>query len=230
MAIISQEKNLADWLHYIEALHPNNIELGLERVKKIAERADLLQFNCPVIIVGGTNGKGSCIAILQAIMQAAGLKVATYTSPHILHFNERIQIGGQPVDDETLCTAFRMIQSQLHGTQLTFFEFTTLAALWCFQQVQLDVLLLEVGLGGRLDAVNIVEPNISVITTIDIDHIEWLGNDREAIGHEKAGIFRRNKFAVCGDADPPQSVKNRAEALALKLHSLTQQFHFQLHR
>ena len=210
---------LADWLTYLETLHPCEIDLGLQRVKMIAQRLELLNPACKVITVAGTNGKGSCVALLDAILRAEGYRIGCYTSPHLLHFNERIVINHQPVDGQSLCNAFAAIeQKRLDPSaankeiSLTYFEFATLAALYLFKQQTLDFILLEVGLGGRLDAVNIIDADLAILSTIDLDHQDWLGNSREQIGFEKAGILRRHKIAVCGDPSPPQSVMDFAQA------------------
>lgn len=204
---------LNDWLNKIEKLHPNTIELGLDRIKKIAEPALLNFFHCPVITVGGTNGKGSTVAILSAIYQAAGFRVGTYTSPHLYRFNERVCINGEAVSDQCLVDAFSYIDNIRQNKSLTYFEFTTCAALHIFQQAQLDIVILEVGLGGRLDAVNIVDPDLAIITTIDLDHQQWLGDNRESIAKEKAGIFRPKIPVVCGDSQPPTSLIDAAANL-----------------
>lgn len=207
---------LDDWLRWQEGLHAQEIDLGLERV------ADVLGRLCwktpgPVVTVGGTNGKGSSIALLEAIFSAAGYHCGAYTSPHLLRYNERIRIDRQPVSDDQLCRAFERVDRARGDTSLTYFEFGTLAALEIFAQAEPDVLLLEVGLGGRLDAVNVVDPDIALITTVAIDHTDWLGADRESIGREKAGILRRKQVAVCGDLDPPHSVLARAAELGTQL-------------
>jgi len=203
--------SLAAWLNWQEQLHPRPIDLGLARVADVYRLLDLAKNKPPTITVGGTNGKGSCIAFLEAIYRAAGYKVGAYTSPHILRYNERIRINGQPVDDEAICQAFNRIDSARGDISLSYFEFGTLAALDLFSAAGVDVQLLEVGLGGRLDAVNIVAADATVITTIAIDHIDWLGNTLEAIGREKAGIFRSGIPAIIGDECPPASVLQIAE-------------------
>ena len=199
---------LDDWLAWQESLNPKEIDLGLDRVSRVLERADLSgSFNCPLITVAGTNGKGSVVAILEAIAVAAGLNVCSYTSPHIFRYNERIKIDTTPVDDIELCKAFERIDQARGGDiPLTYFEFGTLAAIDIFTRQQPDLVILEVGLGGRLDAVNVMDADVSVLTSVAIDHIDWLGDDREAIGFEKAGIFRPHKPVICGDRNPPQSV------------------------
>ncbi|WP_425480184.1 bifunctional tetrahydrofolate synthase/dihydrofolate synthase [Xanthomonas cassavae] len=187
--------------------------MGLERVREVAAR---LQIEAPakhVIVVGGTNGKGSTVAFIEAIGRAAGWRVGAYTSPHLLRYNERVRIDGEEAGDAPLTTAFAAVEAARGDTALTYFEFGTLAALWLFQGAALDLAVLEIGLGGRLDAVNIVDSDVAVITTVDIDHTDWLGGDREAIGAEKAGIIRAWKPVVLGEIDPPSSVLRRAYQL-----------------
>ena len=197
----------------MEAHHPRQIELGLDRVAAVARNLTLNLSRSTIITVGGTNGKGSCVAFLESILRAANYRAGAYTSPHLLRYNERVRIGGVAVSDAQLCEAFRAVHAALGDISLTYFEFGTLAALWLFQRAQLDVIILEVGLGGRLDAVNIIDPDVAVLTSIDLDHQDWLGPDRESIGAEKAGIFRAHKPAICVDPNPPRSVINTAEKL-----------------
>ncbi|APO96732.1 bifunctional tetrahydrofolate synthase/dihydrofolate synthase [Xanthomonas vesicatoria] len=204
---------LTDWLAYIEQQHPSSIAMGLERVREVAAR---LQIEAPakhVIVVGGTNGKGSTVAFIEAIGRAAGWKVGAYTSPHLLHYNERVRIDGVDASDAALVEAFAAVEAVRGDTTLTYFEFGTLAALWLLQRSALELAILEIGLGGRLDAVNIIDSDVAVITTVDIDHTDWLGEDREAIGVEKAGIIRAWKPVVLGEIDPPSSVLRRAYLL-----------------
>lgn len=217
---------LADWLTKIETLHPKTIQLGVERVAKIAHKLDLHRFECPVITVGGTNGKGSCVKFLESILLSSDYRVGAYTSPHLLSFNERIRINNQLITDEILCEGFEVIDRARAEISLTFFEFTTLAALWAFKQAKLDVLILEVGMGGRLDAVNIMDSDIAIVTSVDIDHIEWLGSTREEIGYEKAGIFRPDSIAVCGDMTPPKSLVEYAAQQRTQLHTLDHDFNY----
>lgn len=222
-------RSKVDWLHYIGQIHKRRIELGLERISAIAAELNLLEFSCPVITVAGTNGKGTTIKTLESIYLAAGYRVGTYISPHLLEFNERIAINAGAVTDAQLVAAFAVVEEARGERPLSFFEFTTLAALYLFQQADLDVLLLEVGLGGRLDAVNIVDPTMAVVTSIALDHQQWLGNDRESIGREKAGIFRKNKPAVCADPNPPQTLLQHAYQLGVPLHCLNREFTYQVH-
>lgn len=201
---------LADWLAFIERQHPATIDMGLERVRTVATTLQLPPPAQRTITVGGTNGKGSTVAFIDAIARSAGWKTGTYTSPHLLRYNERVRIEGQEVDDAALVAAFSAVEAARGQTPLTYFEYGTLAALYLFAQAGLDLAVLEVGLGGRLDAVNLVDADVAVITTVDIDHTDWLGTDREAIGTEKAGILRAWKPAVLGEIDPPSSVLRRA--------------------
>ncbi|WP_052844698.1 bifunctional tetrahydrofolate synthase/dihydrofolate synthase [Xanthomonas campestris] len=210
---VTTPNTLSDWLAYIEQQHPSVIAMGLERVREVAAR---LQIEAPakhVIVVGGTNGKGSTVAFIEAIGRAAGWKVGTYTSPHLLRYNERVRIHGVEASEAQLVAAFVAVEAARGDTALTYFEFGTLAALWLLQQSALELAVLEIGLGGRLDAVNIIDADVAVITTVDIDHTDWLGEDREAIGAEKAGIIRGWKPVVLGEIDPPSSVLRRAYQL-----------------
>ncbi len=215
---------LGEWLAWQQTLSPRTIELGLERVIFVAERLGLQKPACPVITVAGTNGKGSVVAMLESILTAAGYRTGTYTSPHLLAYNERIRIAGHAVEDAPLMEAFAAIDEARADRALTYFEFGTLAALYIFRQASVDALVLEVGLGGRLDAVNCVDPDVAVITSIDIDHSEWLGNDREAVGFEKAGIMRTGRVAVCGDYSPPGSVVRHAAAIGADLRCIGRDF------
>nr|WP_147652145.1 bifunctional tetrahydrofolate synthase/dihydrofolate synthase [Vulcaniibacterium gelatinicum] len=206
-------RSLADWLAWIERQHPKAIALGLERVREVAARMGLRRPARKVITVGGTNGKGSTVAFIEAIARAAGWKVGAYTSPHLLRYNERVRVDGVEATDEALAAAFAAVEAARADTPLTYFEYGTLAALWLFQRAGLDLAVLEVGLGGRLDAVNLVDPDVAVITTVDLDHQDWLGPDRETIGQEKAGIARPWKPLVLGEDDPPASVLRHAYAI-----------------
>ena len=208
--------NLSDWLNWQETLHPQQIDLGLERVAQVAHRLALLKPACGVITVAGTNGKGSSVAMLEAILLAAGYRTGCYRSPHLLNYSERIRLGGEDIDDDSLCAAFAAVDQARGDTSLSYFEFGTLAALYLFAQSSLDICILEVGLGGRLDAVNIIDADAALVTAIDIDHRAWLGDDRETLGREKAGIFRSRRPAVCSDSAPPASV--RAVAMQLDAH------------
>ena len=215
-------RTLAQWLEYQQQVHPRSIDMGLERVGAVARRLGIGRPGRQVITVGGTNGKGSTVAFLEAMARAAGLSVGAYTSPHLLRYNERVRIQGEPATDAALCAAFEAIESARGETPLTYFEYGTLAALLLFESAGLDLAILEVGLGGRLDATNIIDPDCAVITTVDLDHQEYLGNDRETIGADKAGILRAGKPAVLGEKDPPSSVLKRAYdigAIAIRGHS-----------
>ncbi len=211
-------EQLPDWLRWIEGQHPREIALGLDRVAQVYQRLQLDFSDIPVITIAGTNGKGSCVALLSAVLSAADYRVGAYTSPHLLRYNERVCIDGTPVSDASLCEAFAAVDGARGDVPLTYFEFGTLAALYLFGRERPDVLLLEVGLGGRLDAVNVIAPDIAVITSIALDHTDWLGADREQIGREKAGILREGIRVVCGDARPPQSVLDEAQVHACELY------------
>ena len=218
--------SLKGWLDWQESLHPLAIDLGLERAAQVFHALNPDCIKPPTITVAGTNGKGSCIAYLEAIYRAQGYRVGAYSSPHILKYNERIKIDGKPVSDELICEAFARIESVRGNTSLSYFEFGTLAALDIFWRSGLDVQLLEVGLGGRLDAVNIVDPNVSLISSIGIDHVDWLGETREAIGQEKAGIFRAETPAIVGDCDPPKSLLQSAMDKDARLYCIDKDFGF----
>ncbi len=215
--------NLAAWLDYIEALHPKSIAMGLDRVNEVKQRLNLNP-EFPILIVAGTNGKGSTCAMLEHIYHAAGYRVGTYSSPHLLRYNERVRLNSQEVSDEDLAAAFVAVEHARQDTELTYFEYGTLAAVWHFMQKQVDVAILEVGLGGRLDAVNVFEPNCTVVTSIDLDHMEFLGNTRECIGAEKAGIFRAGIPAICGDENPPHSIVEYANKIGAPLKLIGQDF------
>ncbi|MBK9131298.1 MAG: bifunctional tetrahydrofolate synthase/dihydrofolate synthase [Gammaproteobacteria bacterium] len=216
------------WLAWLEGLHPRSIELGLERVRRVAAALGFdAALPCPVVTVAGTNGKGSSVALLEAILSAAGYRVATYTSPHLLRYNERVRVGGREAGDAELCAAFERVDRARGDVSLTYFEFGTLAALDHFTRARPDVAVLEVGMGGRLDAVNLVDPDVALVTGIAIDHVDWLGPDREAIGAEKAGIFRCGRPAVCGDPDPPRSLVAAAAAVGAGLHRIGRDFGYE---
>lgn len=211
-------KNLAQWLAWQESLHLSAIDLGLERIRQVAARMGLLQLTVPVITVAGTNGKGSTCAMLTRILTLQGYQVGTYTSPHLLHYNERIALNGAPLADAPICEAFAAIDAARGDISLTYFEFGTLAAVWCFVQANVDLMVLEVGLGGRLDAVNAWDADVAIITSIGIDHVDWLGDNREMIGREKAGIMRSGKPIICGDPEPPASIAVEAERIGAALY------------
>ena len=210
---MTMQRTLAEWLEYIERQHPKSIDMGLDRVREVAQRMGLQRPAKKVITVAGTNGKGSTVAFIESIARAAGWKVGAYTSPHLLAYNERVRIDGTDAIDVDLVAGFEAVDAARGDTPLTYFEYGTLCALWLFQRSRLDLAVLEVGLGGRLDAVNLIDADVAVVTTVDIDHQDWLGNDREAIGFEKAGIARAWKPLVLGEDDPPSSVLGHAYAI-----------------
>ena len=207
---------LADWLAVLEKRHPKVIDMGLDRVREVKDRLDI-RFDCPVIIVGGTNGKGSTCAMLESILMQAGYRGGLYTSPHLIDFNERARVNGEIASDDALAEQFAAVEAARGEVSLTYFEFTTLAILRLFAQAQLDAVILEVGLGGRLDAVNVIDADVAIVTSVDIDHTEYLGDTREQIGFEKAGIFRPGKTAICGDPVPPKSLVDHASAIGADL-------------
>ncbi len=220
--------DLAHWLAKLESLRPKPIEFGLKRIRAVAERLALLKPWPYVITVAGTNGKGSCVALLEAIFRHAGKQVASYTSPHLVCFNERIKLNGMAIGDNQLCQAFAVIEQARGTSELSYFEFTTLAALWWFKQHALDVLLLEVGLGGRLDAVNCIDTDLAIISGVDFDHMDFLGHTREAIAYEKAGIIRPGKPLVYGDQPVPSSVLQQAERLNVPVYACGRDYHYQV--
>jgi len=213
-------ESLEAWLEKISRVHPAGWDLGLERVGRVARRMDILKPAEKVVLVAGTNGKGSTCEYLAAICHAAGFKVGKSTSPHLFRFNERICLDGEPVTDGVIVEAFEQIDRARGDTSLTYFEFATLASLWIFSQAEVDVAVLEIGLGGRLDAMNVVEPDLAVITSVSMDHESWLGDTREVIGREKAGILRHRVPCVLADLDPPESVLAEAERLDVPLHRI----------
>jgi len=212
------ERSLSDWLAYLEQLHPTTIDMGLERVRQVAERLQLQRPAPSVITVTGTNGKGSTCVFLAELLLAEGLRVGVYSSPHLLSYNERVLIDRQPATDAELCHAFSAVESAREDISLTYFEMGTLAAFWLFQQATLDVAVLEVGLGGRLDAVNLVDADLAVVTSIGLDHAEWLGNTRDSVAFEKAGIFRAGRPVICGEIDPPNSLLQQAAHLGAPIN------------
>jgi dihydrofolate synthase / folylpolyglutamate synthase len=220
--------SLTAWLGWLEQSHPKEIDLGLDRIRRVAERLDLLNLSAKVVTVAGTNGKGSCVTATAGLLRAAGLSVGVYTSPHLLRYNERIQLNGQLVSDELICTAFEQIADAANGISLTYFEYGTLAALLIFKQQAVDAMVLEVGLGGRLDAINIIDADVGVITSIALDHQDWLGDNREDIGREKAGILRAGQYFVCADEQPPASIVDIAQKLDTRSHYIGREFSYQL--
>ncbi len=201
---------LAAWLSYLENLHSKTIDLGLDRVSLVAARLDVLRPAPFVFTVAGTNGKGTTCRTLESILLAAGLRVGVYSSPHLVRYTERVRVQGAELSEGAHTQSFAEIEAARGDTSLTYFEYGTLSALWLFKQAQLDVVILEVGLGGRLDATNIVDADVAVITSFALDHTDWLGPDRESIGREKAGVFRAGKPAVVGEADMPQTIADVA--------------------
>ncbi|MCH8543287.1 MAG: bifunctional folylpolyglutamate synthase/dihydrofolate synthase [Alcanivorax sp.] len=222
--------DLPGWLSHIESLHSREIDMGLPRIRDVAMRLSLLPWSGPVVTVAGTNGKGSTVALLHALASAAGYRTGVYTSPHILRFNERVQVAGQPADDASLCRAFAAVEVARGETPLTYFEFSTLAALWLFREAAPDLLILEVGLGGRLDAVNLVDPTVAVVTSVGLDHTDWLGDTRDAIATEKAGIRRPGVPLLYGEEDMPPVVAELAAADGVPLLRAGQAFGSVEHR
>ncbi len=217
-------RRLADWLAWQETLHPSAIDLGLDRLQRTLDRLKWQRPACPVITVAGTNGKGSCVALTARILREAGHRIGTFTSPHLLRYNERISIDGVDVSDETLMSVFERIDAARGEDTLTFFEFNAAAALLVFAEAQPDAIVLEVGMGGRLDAVNVVDADVALVSSIDLDHCEWLGHDRETIGREKAGIFRAGRPAIFGARDMPASIRDAAQRLGADLQQLGREF------
>jgi len=221
-------KKLQDWLIWQESLSPKEIDLGLDRISAVLQKLEFsANFFCPVISVAGTNGKGSSVAFIESILHQSGVTVGSYTSPHLFKYNERIRIDQQPVSDAVLCEAFDVIDKARGDIALTYFEFGTLAALVVFKKFKIDVAVLEVGLGGRLDAVNVIDADVSVITSIDIDHVDWLGDDIEVIAREKAGIMRSGKPAVVSIFSPPTSLLDYAKENNVPLTRLGQDYLYQ---
>ena len=219
---------LAEWLNWQESLNPKEIDLGLDRVSRVLESLKIsTDFFCPVITVAGTNGKGSTVAFIESILHQAEMSVGCYTSPHLFAYNERIRVNKQCVSDEDLCAAFEIIDQARNDIPLTYFEFGTLASLVVFQKYNVDVAVLEVGLGGRLDAVNVINADVSVITSIGIDHVDWLGDNIEVIATEKAGIMRAHKTSVVSLFNPPSSLLNHAQSLDVPLQCLGRDYLYQ---
>lgn len=217
---------LPDWLAMLETRHSETqINMGLDRVQAVKARMQLA-FTCPVIMVAGTNGKGSTCAMLESVLLRAGYKVGLYIKPHFLDFNERARVLGEMASDAQLVASFNAVEAVRGETPLTYFEFTTLAILQLLSQANLDVAILEVGLGGRLDAVNVIDADVAIVTSVDIDHTDYLGDTREAIGFEKAGIFRPGKAAICSDPVPPQSLIDHAEAIGADLWLMGRDFNY----
>ena len=222
-------RSLEQWLAYQQGTHSLSIDLSLERVREVAARLGLLEKRCPVVVVAGTNGKGSTAATLAALLQSCGLRVGLFTSPHLVRYNERVQIHGVAASDVALVTAFERIEAARGAVTLTFFEYNTLAALELFRHAALGAMVLEVGLGGRLDAVNIIDADVAVLCSIGIDHREWLGSTLEQIGAEKAGIFRRGQNVVLGNAAMPASVWRAARELECRVWTAERDFSWRIH-
>lgn len=218
-------RSLSDWLSHLERIHPSVIDMGLDRVARVRDRLGLMPA-FPIVAVAGTNGKGSVCAMLESILSGAGYKVGVYTSPHLLRYNERVRVQGQEAADETLAHAFVRIEQARSEVSLTYFEFGTLAAMEVFTREHVDIAVLEVGLGGRLDAVNAFDSNCAVVTSVDFDHMEFLGNSRNSIGAEKAGIFRAGRPAICGEGDVPAGLLRRVEEIGARLHLIGRDFGF----
>lgn len=216
---------LDQWLQYLETLHPDTIKLDLDRIRQVAARLNIA-IAATKIVVAGTNGKGSTCALLEAILLAAGYRVGLYTSPHLVDFNERIRINGSPASDAQIIEQFKLIDAGREGVALTYFEFTTLAALLLFQAQPLDVVVLEIGLGGRLDAVNIMDADCAILTSVDVDHAAWLGDTREKIGWEKAHVFRSGRPAICADPMPPDTVIQYAQEIGADLWLAGRDFNY----
>lgn len=216
---------LQDWLQHLEQLQPDKIELGLSRIKQVALNLGLALPDFRIITVAGTNGKGSTVAYIDAMLSDLGFSTGVYTSPHFIYFSERIVVNGKRADDDALCRAFEAIESARGDIDLTYFEFTTLAAIWCFKDAAVDVAILEVGLGGRLDATNAWDSEVACISSIGIDHIDWLGDDRESIGAEKAGVARHGCPLICGDTEPPASIAKIADKTGATLLQRGSDFH-----
>jgi dihydrofolate synthase/folylpolyglutamate synthase len=220
---MNRPATLAAWLAYLETLHPKSIALGLERVREVHARMNA-RLDCPVVTVTGTNGKGSTCAMLESILRSAGYRTGLYSSPHLLRYNERVRIVGCAQDDAAIVDAFNAVEDARGDTALTYFEYGTLAALFAFARAKLDVAILEVGLGGRLDAVNIVDADVAVVTTIALDHMDYLGPTRETIAFEKAGIFRAGRPAVCAEPDPPSTLNAHAREIGAPLFQIGRDF------
>ena len=218
-------QSLSDWLSHLERIHPSAIDMGLDRVARVRDRLGLTPA-FPIVAVAGTNGKGSVCAMLESILSGAGYKVGIYTSPHLLRYNERVRVQGQEAADETLTHAFAHIERARSEVSLTYFEFGTLAAMDIFIREHVDIAVLEVGLGGRLDAVNAFDSSCAVVTSIDFDHMEFLGNSRDSIGAEKAGIFRAGRPAICGEGEAPAGLLRRVEEIGARLHLIGRDFGF----
>jgi dihydrofolate synthase/folylpolyglutamate synthase len=221
-------ESLGDWLKYIETLRPNENDFSLDRIRPLYKELIEGKFAENTVIVGGTNGKGTTVEFLQELTKSQGLRVGSYTSPHLFNFNERIRLDGNPVTDCQIIQAFKKIEKKRGSTRLTYFDFATLGAFIIFSEAQLDVAILEIGIGGRFDPVNLVSPDISILTNVDLDHQNWLGKTTEEIGKEKSAIFRENKPAILGQNNLPNSVKEEAKRMDAYLFELGEDFRIEL--
>ncbi|EAT13545.1 bifunctional tetrahydrofolate synthase/dihydrofolate synthase [Bermanella marisrubri] len=221
-------RNLDQWLQYLESAHPKDIDLGLDRVRAVAERLDLIKPAKYVVLVAGTNGKGTTVATCGELFRQSGFSVGVFTSPHITKYNERVSINGKQVSDAQLIDSFEAIESKRGDISLTYFEVSALSALYLFKQANVEAAVLEIGLGGRLDAVNLVDPDVSIVTSIGLDHQDWLGDTLDKIGYEKAGVYRQSKPAICGQVNPPSGLLAHANEIDAKLLIKHQDFHHQL--
>jgi dihydrofolate synthase/folylpolyglutamate synthase len=226
--VVATNRSLEEWLAWQERLHFTAIELGLGRCSQVAERMHLAAPDFSIISISGTNGKGSSATLLERIYVQSGYRTGCYTSPHLVRYNERIRINGVEVSDDLLCESFTRIDRERGDISLTYFEFGTLAALDIFQRANVELAILEVGLGGRLDAVNLVDADVALVCTIDLDHEQWLGPDRNTIGYEKAGIFRKNRPAICADPEPPQSITDYAAETGASLYLAGRDFNYSM--
>jgi len=228
MLNINNKSDLSSWLQYIGKVHPSSIELGLDRIVKVAVELNLYPFTSFVITVGGTNGKGTTVSLLESILTKSlvksGYKIGAYLSPHLIRFNERIRINSEELSDKEICCALQRIDQARGKISLTYFEFITLAALYIFKERNVDIAILEVGLGGRLDAINIIDSDIAVITNVGLEHCDWLGHDRETIAKEKAGIIRKSKPLVYGESDIPKAIIKQVKALNIPFYRAGQEF------
>ncbi len=220
---------LEQWLSWQESLHTSEIDMGLDRVREVAARLRLLSPSCQVLSIAGTNGKGSCVATVEALCLDQNISVGSFTSPHLLRYNERIKLNGEEVSDQEICESFERIDQARRDISLTYFEFGTLAAIDIISRADVDVMVLEVGLGGRLDAVNIMDADVAVVTSIAVDHEQWLGSDISVIGHEKAGIYRPHKWAVCADEQAPASVADHAHNIGAYWVAMGMSMNMSLH-